>query len=125
MQEHTRAAFEQALTEAEARELEAERRVVERRRFEEDFRKIRDGDLVPALKEIATELLEPRGWTCEVQVEEVAVRLKVYRDYVFSHRGGDVDQLYRFALIDIDRFLASSSTHRQGEGQKDRTISLS
>jgi hypothetical protein len=74
MREETRAAFELALAGYEARSKAAvqdkENRLTQRLQFEVECRQLRDSVVVPALKQLASELLEPRGWKCEVRTVE-------------------------------------------------------
>lgn len=85
MRQETRTAFEQALSGYEARNKAAlqdkEDRLTQRQQFEAECRRLRDDVIVPGLKEVATELLEPRGWKCEVRTVEKnsEATLEVYR----------------------------------------------
>lgn len=85
MRQETRAAFELALAGYEARSKAAlqdkEDRLTQRHQFEDECRRIRDGVIVPGLNEVASMLLEPRGWKCEVRTVEKnsEATLEIYR----------------------------------------------
>jgi len=95
MRDETRAAFEQALAGYEARakavaDLKDEK-LAQRRRFELEFRRLRDGVIIPALKQIADELLEPRGWKCNLRSFEQSTEatMEIHRDDIKTVSSGE------------------------------------
>ena len=94
MEDEIRKRFEQAISKAHNREVAAEktqqRRASEREEFEANYERTAENVILPALKEIAQEVLEPAGWGTEVsRVDlDVTVRLEVRRGDIRSMIGG-------------------------------------
>jgi hypothetical protein len=93
MEPETKAAFAKAVADHEARlkvvATEQDKRVTQRKHFETEFRRIRDDIIVVALKEVARDVLEPAGWTCQVRAVEdrTTATLEVYRGGMMSLAG--------------------------------------
>jgi hypothetical protein len=85
MKDETKKAFEAAVAKSRARETRAaqaqEKQIGARQQFEVKYRAAVENVIVPALKEIAQDILEPAGWTCDVRRAELhlQVTLDVYR----------------------------------------------
>ena len=90
MKEDIKADFEKLLTTYDTRQVEGAKvrqaQVTAREQFERQYRQFRDSVMVPALKEIATQVLEPRGWRCDVRTsdKDVTATLEVYRDDMYG-----------------------------------------
>jgi hypothetical protein len=86
MRDEVRAGFKLAVADYDARIKAAsdakEAKLAQRHRFEADYRRIRDSVIIPALKQVADELLEPYGWKCNVRSIEQTIEatLEIYRD---------------------------------------------
>src|SRR5258706_610125 len=67
-------------------------RDAQRHQFEVDCRRVRDTVILPALKQIAEELLEPRGWTCNVRSVEQTIEatLEIYRSDLKTVSSGEL-----------------------------------
>jgi len=85
MKDETKKAFEAAVAKSRGRETRAaqaqEKQINARKQFEAKYRTAVEDVIVPALKEIAQDILEPDGWTCDVRRVELRlqVTLEVYR----------------------------------------------
>jgi hypothetical protein len=94
MKDEIRKQFEQAISKAHNREVAAEkaqqRRASEREEFEADYERTAENVILPALKEIAQEVLEPAGWSTDVGYidPEVTIRLVIRRGEIRSMIGG-------------------------------------
>jgi hypothetical protein len=86
MKERIKAAFKQAIDKYEASATAAKqgeaKKLTERQGFEIEYRRVRDNVIIPALKEVANDLLEPAGWKCDIRQDEkdIETTLEVYRD---------------------------------------------
>jgi hypothetical protein len=92
MKDDTRKAFEAAIAKVHARDAEVqtvqEKHFSERQRFETDYRRAVVSVILPALQEVALDVLEPAGWTCHVRSTELdQVTLEVYRGDMKSVSG--------------------------------------
>jgi hypothetical protein len=85
MKDETKAAFANVMAQHDARVTQAKQLAeaiqTERQVFETNYRVQRDNVIIPALKELANEILQPRGWRCEIQPveKEIAVTFEVYK----------------------------------------------
>jgi hypothetical protein len=93
MEPETKAAFTKVVADHAARTkvvaAEQDKRVTQRKQFEAEFRRLRDDIIIPALKEVAHDVLEPAGWTCQVRAieERTTATLEVYRGAMMSLAG--------------------------------------
>jgi hypothetical protein len=121
MRNETRAAFEQALAGYEARSKAAlqdkEDRFTQRRQFEAEYRVARDGVIVPALKQVASELLEPRGWKCEIRTVEKnsEATLEIYRGDMKTVSSGERPLIGFKAEAHTPRISVYTSSYHEGE----------
>jgi len=121
MREETKAAFELALAGYEARSKAAvqdkENRLTQRLLFEAECRKVRDGVIVPALKQVASELLEPRGWRCEVRTVEKnsEATLEIHRGDIKTVSSGERPLIGFRAEAHASRLTVYTSGHHQEE----------
>ena len=129
MKDETKAAFDKALQTYDTRKTEAakahQKQVTAREQFENQYRQVRDGVIVPALKEIATQILAPRGWQCDVQTNDkgIAATLEVYRGKMLG-----IDQRSRPHIsFTADPHQAAMSVHTstQNQGGSDGSCGLS
>src|SRR5438270_2585348 len=71
MKEAIKTAFKQALEKHEALAATAKQEQADKltatHGFEIEYRRVRDNVIIPALKEVANDLLEPAGWKCDVR----------------------------------------------------------
>src|SRR5437764_10137 len=85
MKEAIKTAFKQALEKHEALAATAKQEQADKltatHGFEIEYRRVRDNVIIPALKEVANDLLEPAGWKCDVRQDEkdIETTLEVYR----------------------------------------------
>ncbi len=128
MRDETRAAFEQALADYEARIKAAvdvkNEKLAQRRRFEVDFRQLRDEIVIPALKQIAEELLEPRGWKCNLRYVEQTIEatLEIYRSDVKTVSSGERSFISFKAEAHAPEFTVYTSAQSQGGPQCTRPL---
>ena len=120
MKEETRAGFEQALagyeTRAKAAAAAKEAKFAQRHQFEVDCRRVRDTVILPALKQIAEELLEPRGWTCNVRSVEQTIEatLEIYRSDLKTVSSGERPFIGFKAAPHAQHFTVAWSTQPEG-----------
>jgi hypothetical protein len=128
MKDETRAAFEQALAGYEARTKAAadakDEKLAQRRRFEVEFRRLRDKVIIPALKQIAEELLEPRGWKCNLRYLEQTIEatLEIYRGDVKTVSSGERSFISFKAEAHSPEFTVYTSAQSQGGPQCTRPL---
>lgn len=128
MKDETRAGFEQALAEYEARSRAAtdarEEKVAQRHRFEVEYRRVRDNVIVPALKQIADELLEPRGWKCNLRSVEQTIEatLEIYRGDLKTVSSGERPFISFKAEPHAPHFTVYTSAQSQGGPQCTRPL---
>jgi hypothetical protein len=85
MKDEIKHGFDAVIAKAAAREAESKetrkQQVSERERFELAYRRALENVIMPALQEIARDVLEPAGWTCHVsRIEfDLQATLEVYR----------------------------------------------
>jgi hypothetical protein len=86
MKEAVKSAFKQAIEKyqalATAAKQEQANKLTAREGFEIEYRRVRDKVIIPALKEVANDLLDPAGWKCDIRQDEkdIETTLEVYRD---------------------------------------------
>lgn len=120
MKEATRAGFEQALSGYEARIKAAadakQAKSAQRHQFEVDYRGVRDTIILPALKQIAADLLEPRGWKCHIRSAEQTMEatLEIYRGDQTTVSTGERPFISFKAAPHAPQFIVSSSAESQG-----------
>ena len=120
MKEETRAGFEQALagyeTRAKAVAVAKETKFAQRHQFEVDSRRVRDTVILPALLQIAEELLEPRGWTCNIRSVEQTIEatLEIYRSDLKTVSSGERPFISFKAAPHAPHFTVAWSTQPQG-----------
>lgn len=78
MKEETRKGFVTALETYKAKDHhekeERERKLNERQQFEAQWRSNRDNVVLPALQKIATEMLRPNGWECQIRAADQGLK---------------------------------------------------
>lgn len=120
MKQETRVGFEQALAGYESRAKAAaeakETRFAQRHQFEVAYRRARDKVIIPALKQIAEEILEPRGWKCAVRSVEQTIEatLEIYRTDQKTVSTGERPFISFKAAPHAAQFTVTSSAQSQG-----------
>jgi hypothetical protein len=128
MKDETRASFEQALTGYEDRIKAAadakEAKFAQRHQFERDYRRVRDSVIIPALKQVADELLEPRGWKCNLRSIEQTIEatLEIYRDDLRTVSSGERAFISFKAEAHAPQFTVYTSAQSQGGPQCTRPL---
>src|SRR5258706_3285877 len=128
MKEETRAGFEQALASYESRIKAAadakEAKFTQRQQFEADYRGVRDTVILPALKQIAEGLLEPRGWKCTIRSVEQTIEatLEIHRSDLKTVSSCERPFISFKAAPHAPQFIVSSSTQSQGGPQCIRPV---
>ena len=128
MKAETRAGFEQALAGYDARTKAAaaakDEKLSQRRQFEAEYRQVRDDVIVPALKQIAEELLEPRGWKCNLRFSEQTIEstLEIYRGDVKTVSTGERSFIGFKAAAHTPELVVHTSAQSQGGPQSTRPL---
>ena len=128
MKQETRAGFEQALAGYENRikavAAAKEAKFAQRHQFEVDYRRVRDTVIVPALKQVADELLEPRGWKCTLRIVEQTIEatLEIHRDDLKTVSTAERAFISFKAAAHTPQFSISTSTQAHGEPQGMRAL---
>lgn len=124
MKQETRAGFERALAGYESRAKAAadakEAKFAQRHQFEIDYRRVRDAVIIPALRQVAYELLEPRGWKCHLRSVEQAIEatLEIYRGDLKTVSTGERPFITFKAAAHAPQFTVSSSAQSGPQGPR-------
>lgn len=128
MKEETRVGFERALAGYESRAKAVadakEAKFAQRHQFEVEYRRVRDAVIIPALKQVAEDLLEPRGWKCHLRTAEQAIEatLEIYRSDLKTVSTGERPFITFKAAAHAPQFTVSSSAQSQGGPQGPRAL---
>jgi hypothetical protein len=91
MDPKTKAAFEKAATDFEARDQQRrevdEERVSDRRNFEQNWKAICQDVVVPALEQIGQQVLKPIGWSYEISSDPMWVTIQMYKGKIMAAGG--------------------------------------
>src|SRR5579872_5661343 len=123
MKDETRAGFERSLigyeTRIKAVASAKEGKYAQRHQFEVEYRRVRDSVIIPALKQIAEELLEPRGWKCNLRFIEQTIEasLEIYRGDVKTVSSGERAFISFRAAAHAPQLTVHTSAQSQGGPQ--------
>jgi len=121
MKDEIRKQFEQAISKAHGRDVAAEqaqqKRASEREEFEANYERTAEKVILPALKEVAQEVLEPAGWGTDVGCidPDVTVRLAIRRGEIRSMIGGHPTIFFSRCRFDPKVLVSVETRSYQGD----------
>jgi hypothetical protein len=120
MREATKLAFAKVVADDEARAraaaVEQDRRAGEREQFEAACQRVRDAIIIPALEEVAHEILEPAGWICRVHKSDARTMasLEIHRGAMMSLGGRERPRIDFTINADVPRLDIHAASLSQG-----------